>query len=206
MKVISSLLSLVLQWPAVGSDCTLTCSSEKGISQYALTDTPPASCNVEGQLFTLYAERTEGDTNTGTGTVDIKEIGDLGTDTVAHFFDDELTRTGIFYINKKNNRLITLNPFTFMRASPAYTDSPEGGELRFTFFNDTRRPNGYYWPKFEVVDRYLTADGRSDVFGYCPFRSEFWSTGTVIIGEPGEGCLPLKGLYVSPVTSVLSIE
>ncbi|KAJ0421550.1 hypothetical protein BJY00DRAFT_281908 [Aspergillus carlsbadensis] len=223
MKALSLLLSIVLLYPtAVAAECTLaSCPQEDHTEpqpQQTLSTPQPqpqpqpynSACNVEGNLFNLYAKRTPDDTNTAPGTVNLKQTGDLGTDTLAHFSQPGLTHWGVFYINKaNNNRLITLDPFAFLNAANAYLDSPDGGELKFTFYNDTGRPGGYYWPRFDVVDRWLTMDGRRDVFGYCPFRAEYVTTGRIVAGEAGiamEGCRRLEGLMVLRVTSTLSQE
>ncbi|KAL2802732.1 hypothetical protein BJX63DRAFT_437592 [Aspergillus granulosus] len=141
--------------------------------------------------------------------VELKQTGDLGTDTLAHLSHHPLTQWGIFCINKDNNQLITLDPFAFMNLANAYTDSPEGAELKFTFYNNTSRPNGYYWPKFDIVDGWLTADGKKEAFGYCPFQSSTGLTGSIVIGKAGigaEGCRQLEGLQVDRATSLLRIE
>jgi hypothetical protein len=91
-------------------------------------------------------------------------------------------------------------------AANAYTDSPEGGELKFTFFNDTSRT--YYWPTFDIDSNgHLTVNGSSSIFSQCGSNDTELLNGTIGIGSiSGQDCHPLDYLNVMPVTSQLSIE
>ncbi|KAL4947085.1 hypothetical protein BDW69DRAFT_190524 [Aspergillus filifer] len=183
------------------------------LSATALPTAAAADCNVEGSLFNLQALKTINGTRR-TGAIQVKQTGDLGTEVLAHFSSYPDTQTAVFYINTDNNRLIVLDPFSFLKTSNGYTDSslPTGGELKFTFYNDTSRPEPYIWPDFGIEEesQYLTVDGQVDGFGYCPEdEGSPLLTGSIVVGEDAmhaEGCEPLDGLMVYPVTSELAIE
>ncbi|KAL4790457.1 hypothetical protein BDV19DRAFT_394031 [Aspergillus venezuelensis] len=172
-----------------------------------------ANCNVDGSLFNLQASKTINGTRR-TGGVQVKQIGDLGTEVLAHFSSYPDTQTVVFYINTDNDRLIVLDPFSLLKASNAYTDRPfpSGGELKFTFYNDTSRPEPYNWPVFGIDEEssHLAVDGDVGGFGYCPEDGgSTLLTGSIVVGEDAihaEGCEPLDGLMVYPVTSELAIE
>ncbi|KAL4935525.1 hypothetical protein BDV06DRAFT_217361 [Aspergillus oleicola] len=172
-----------------------------------------AECNVEGNLFNLQAFKTINGTQR-TGSVQVKQAGSLGTDVLAHFSSYPDTQSAVFYINTDNNRLIVLDPFSYLKASNGYTDSPlpAGGELKFTFYNDTSRPEPYKWPVFGIYEeeRYLTVDGNVNAFGYCAEdEGNSVLTGSIVVGDDAinaEGCAPLDGLMVYPVTTQLAIE
>ncbi|KAL4863865.1 hypothetical protein BDV12DRAFT_189332 [Aspergillus spectabilis] len=172
-----------------------------------------ADCNVDGNLFQLRAFQTLESGTRRTGQVKVTQIGDLGTDTLAHFSASSTggpeTATAVFYLNKDNERLIVLDSFSFLKASNAYTDALEGGELKFTFYNGTSRPEPYNWPVFDIsADGFLTVDGKSDVFSHCPTDPESaLLTGSIAVGTPGkDGCEALDGLKIYPVTSELAVE
>ncbi|KAL4969441.1 uncharacterized protein BDV14DRAFT_196253 [Aspergillus stella-maris] len=180
---------------------------------HAVAAAAAADCNVEGSLFNLQAFKTINGTRR-TGGVQVKQTGDLGTEVLAHFSSYPDTQTAVFYINTENNRLIVLDPFSFLKASNGYTDDalPAAGELKFTFYNDTSRPEPYNWPVFGIDEesRYLTVDGEIEGFGYCPEdEGSPLLTGSIVVGENAinaEGCEALDGLMVYPVTSELAIE
>ncbi|BCS23564.1 uncharacterized protein APUU_40008A [Aspergillus puulaauensis] len=176
-----------------------------------------AGCNVEGNLFQLQAFQTRDDGSRRTGSVQVAQIGDLGTETLAHFSASSAggpeTSTAVFYLNTDNNRLIVLDPFGLLHASNSYTDAAEGGELKFTFYNDTSRPEPYHWPVFGISEaddgEYLTVDGDAAAFKHCPTDAESsLLTGSIALGtaDVGKDCVPLDGLKIYPVTSQISQE
>lgn len=166
--------------------------------------------NVEGNLFQLEAfGYLPANNDTSLNYVDITPTGELGTDSAAvldSYDPDVQEEQSVFYINKDNNRLIVLDVFNQLTPANAYIDSPEGGELKFTFYNDTTR--SYYWPQFDInEDGYLTADGFADIFTRCGSNSTDLLEGSLAIGDvPGKNCKPLSYVDVYPVTSELRIE
>ncbi|OJJ03008.1 hypothetical protein ASPVEDRAFT_29545 [Aspergillus versicolor CBS 583.65] len=176
-----------------------------------------AGCNVDGNLFQLQAFQTRDDGSRHTGSVKVTQIGDLGTDSLAHFNASSAggpeTSTAVFYLNTDNNRLIVLDPFNPLHGSNAYTDVAEGGELKFTFYNDTSRPEPYHWPVFGISEaddgKYLTVDGDAAAFKYCPTDAESpLLTGSIALGtaDVGKDCVPLDVLQIYQVTSQVSQE
>ncbi|KAL5343868.1 hypothetical protein BJX70DRAFT_2043 [Aspergillus crustosus] len=173
-----------------------------------------AECNVDGNLFQLQAYQTNASGSRRTAQVQITSTGELGTDTLAHFSGAQEgieTSTAVFYLNKANDRLIVLDSFSFLRASNAYIDNAKGGELKFTFYNDTSRPDGYVWPVFDIATEedgeWLSVDGKKDAFSFCPTDAESaLLTGSIAVGEAKEGCEELDGLKIYAVTSELSVE
>ncbi|KAL2866504.1 uncharacterized protein BJX67DRAFT_129511 [Aspergillus lucknowensis] len=133
-----------------------------------------------------------------------------------NLFTDPETATAIFYLNTANNRLIVLDPFNTLHASNAYTDAAEGGELKFTFYNDTSRPEPYHWPVFGIKEidglnggPYLTVDGDAAAFKYCPTDAgSNLLTGSIALGtaDVGKDCVALDGLKIYSVTSQVSQE
>ncbi|RAO69356.1 uncharacterized protein BHQ10_005368 [Talaromyces amestolkiae] len=160
-----------------------------------------SNCNVEGNLFQL-----EGWVQDSVSSVELRQWGDLGTDSIAVLNGDANTKTAVHYINKDNGHLIVLDPFNLLIAANAYTDSPDGGELKFTFYNDSSR--AYYWPSFDInADGHLTVNGSSSIFSHCSSNDTDLLSGTIGIGSfSGKDCHPLDYLNVMPVTSQLSIE
>lgn len=167
-----------------------------------------SGCNVEGNLFLIEAVgKTAGNYSDAT-LIFLSPWGNMGTDTAAILdsYDRNVTQqTGAFYINKDNNRLIALDPFYGMKAANGYTDKPEGGELKFTFFNDTSRD--FYFPAFDInEDGYLTADGKS-IFTHCGPDTTLGIQGSLSIGSvAGENCKPLDYLRVDAITSKLALD
>ncbi|KUL87549.1 hypothetical protein ZTR_04520 [Talaromyces verruculosus] len=162
-----------------------------------------SGCNVEGNLFQL-----EGWVQGSVGYVSLRQWGELGTDSIATLDEAYDTKSTVHYINKDNGHLIALDPFNFLNAANAYTESPEGGELKFTFYNDTSTT--YYWPTFDInSDGHLTINGSNSIFSHCGSGSNNTDllSGTIGIGSvSGQECHPLDYLNVMPVTSLLSIE
>ncbi|KAE8551137.1 hypothetical protein TMatcc_009237 [Talaromyces marneffei ATCC 18224] len=158
-------------------------------------------CNVEGNLFQL-----EGWVKDSVGSVQLRQWGDLGTDSIAVLDETADTKTAVHYINKDNGHLIVLDPFNLLIAANAYTESPEGGELKFTFYNDTSRT--YYWPSFSIDSNgHLTVNGSSSIFSHCGSNDTDLLGGTIGIGSvSGQDCHPLDYLNVMSVTSQLSVE
>lgn len=154
--------------------------------------------------------RVPGDNDTHLNYVDITPWGELGSDSAAvldSYAPGKKQQQSVFYINKDNDRLIVLDVFNSLTPANAYTDTPEGGELKFTFFNDTTR--SYYWPKFDINDKgYLTADGSDDVFTHCGgSNSTTMLEGSLAIGDvPGKNCKPLSYVGIYPVISDLRLE
>lgn len=140
------------------------------------------------------------------GLIELRQWGDLGTDSIAVLDGNANTRTAMHYINKSNGHLIVLDPFSLLTAANAYTDSPEGGELKFTYYNDTSRD--YFWPSFDInADGHLTVNGSSNIFSHCGSNDTDLLSGTIGIGSvSGQDCKPLDYLNVMPVTSQLSLE
>jgi hypothetical protein len=140
--------------------------------------------------------------------VSITPWGELGTDSLAvlDFPDSDKIVEPVFYINKDNNNLIVLDVFNYLNAANGYTDTPEGGELKFTFFNDTTRD--FYWVDFDInEDGHLTANGAADVFTNCGGSNSTTLTGSLAIGNvPGKNCQPLDYLSIYAVSSELRLE
>ncbi|KAH8695999.1 hypothetical protein BGW36DRAFT_359861 [Talaromyces proteolyticus] len=154
-------------------------------------------CNVEGNLFILDI----GDTD----QIVVSEWGNQGTDLIAQLGSDPSvgadTQDALFYINKDNNRLIVLDVSDDFQPSNAYTDSPNGGELKFTYYNDTAIH--HYWPVFDINSAgNLTVNGSSNAFSVCYSKQ---SHSTIHIGSTaGKNCTALDDLIVHPLTSQLS--
>lgn len=168
-----------------------------------------SDCNVEGNLFQLEAFGKVSGNDTDLTEVQLTPWGELGTDSLAimGYDSNTKTQTAIFYIDKDNNRLIVLDAFNYMNAANAYTETPEGGELKFTFYNDTSRT--FYWPSFDINGAgYLTVNGKADVFTYCgESNSTDLIEGSLAIGQvKGKNCKPLDYVDIYPVSSQLRIE
>jgi hypothetical protein len=161
-------------------------------------------------LFQLEAfGKIKGDNDTRLNQVAITPWGELGTDSAAvlnSYTPGKKEEESVFYINKDNNHLIVLDVFNYLIPANAYTDAPEGGELKFTFYNDTSR--SFYWVDFDInQDGHLTANGSADVFTHCGSNSTTQLEGSVAIGNvPGKNCKPLDYLSIYPVSSELRIE
>ncbi|CRG82753.1 hypothetical protein PISL3812_00099 [Talaromyces islandicus] len=168
-----------------------------------------SGCNVEGNLFQLEASGKIIRNDTLLNQVTLTPWGELGTDSLAvldSYGSPTEQKTAVFYINKDNNRLIVLDPFNYMSAANAYTETPEGGELKFTFYNDTSRT--FYWPSFDINEQgHLTANGKADIFTHCGSNSTDLLEGTLAIGHvAGKNCKALDYVDIYPVTSQLSVE
>ncbi|KAH8698875.1 hypothetical protein BGW36DRAFT_358386 [Talaromyces proteolyticus] len=171
-------------------------------SATALAAKAGSGCNVEGNLFNLEVFTPAVPT---ADQIQISQWGDLGN-SIARLSDDQNQQTAVFYINKDNNRLIVLDGYNFLNPSNAYTDSPNGGELKFTFYNDTSRPTPYYWPAFDINSAgNLTVNGSSKAFSVCNSKNS--TQGAIHIGSTaGKNCTALDGLIIYPLTSQLGSE
>ncbi|KAH8696297.1 hypothetical protein BGW36DRAFT_428313 [Talaromyces proteolyticus] len=163
-------------------------------SAAALTAKAGSCCNVEGNMFLLnIGDRDQ---------IVISKWGKDGTDLIAQLGRDSSVdfEDALFYINKDNNRLIVLNDSNKFQPYNAYTDSPNGGELKFTYYNDTTRY--YYWPVFDINSTgNLTVNGSSKAFSVCYSKN---SHSTIHIGSTaGKNCTAIDDPIVARLTSQL---
>ncbi|KAH8696298.1 hypothetical protein BGW36DRAFT_428314 [Talaromyces proteolyticus] len=164
-------------------------------SATALAAKAGSDCNVEGNLFMLnIGDRDQ---------IVISEWGSQGTELIAQLGSDHSvanTQDALFYINKDNNRLIVFDVGAEFQPSNAYTDSPNGGELKFTYYNDTAIH--HYWPVFDINSTgNLTVNGSSKAFSVCYSKN---SHSTIHIGSTaGKNCTAIDDLIVYRVTSQL---
>lgn len=120
--------------------------------------------------------------------------------------DNPILKRTSFYINKDNQRLIAINPFLPQLYANAYTEQPEGGEIKFTFEKDDKKK--YYWPKFGLGELYeLTVDGKPDAFYLCGTTNStatLVKTGALAIGKvDGKYCQHLDDTLIFPLDSKL---
>ncbi|CRG89511.1 hypothetical protein PISL3812_06547 [Talaromyces islandicus] len=166
-----------------------------------------SDCNVEGNLFSIVVNKVLPNV-TMENEVSITSFGRKGTDGRLIMWsgddDDQTQKRTSFYINKENKRLVAINPFLPQLFASAYTEKPEGGEIKFTFEKDSDKK--YYWPEFGLGDLWdLTVDGKSDAFYLCgSTNSTKLLDGSLAIGKvAGKNCQPLDATLIFPLNSDL---
>jgi hypothetical protein len=131
----------------------------------------------------------------------ISAWGDQGTDFIAQAGRDSYSyfQDALFYINTDNNRLMVLDVSSGFQPCSAYTNSPNGGELKFTYYNDTAIH--HYWPVFDINSAgNLTVDGNSNAFSVC-YSNHF---SKIHIGSTaGKNCTVLDDVIVDRLNSTL---